>query len=62
MQFLYFILIPPKISNNNGLTDHKEAYYVINNFILCWEIGKGTLIPKINELKINYYLEGREAI
>lgn len=44
------------------LTDHKEAYYVINNFILCWEIGKGTLISKINELKINYYLEGREAI
>lgn len=44
------------------LTDHTNAHYIINKFILFWEIVKGTFMPKINEIKINYYLESGEAI
>lgn len=34
------------------LTDHTNAHYIINKFILYWEIVKGTFMPKINELKL----------
>lgn len=44
------------------LTDHTNTHDIINNFILYWEIVKGTSMLQIDELKINYYLESGEAI
>lgn len=56
------MLIHKNLSNSNILTDHTKAYHIIHNFILYWEILIEAFVLKINELKINYYLETGEAI